>query len=279
MKLADAHAGLLVSNNTLLRSINYSPLQKQLADELNLNMDNADWLTIVDDKLSEAGATIVQDYLTDVELLATDQVIWGTLANGFGYLNLRSMNFDGDNDVDNLVAANEINTALSSKLAGVEHLVIDLRFNLGGNVPAALQIANFIANQSGHAFDISYKNANGLSLPSTISTNAVNTGFTGNVYILTSRHTGSAAEAFIYAAKIGNQAHLIGNNTRGIMAGPSFKMLANGWLAMIPNRVISSPSGEVLEVVGFTPDTVLSAFNATDIDLKVDALLEHILTF
>ena len=138
-KFVDAHAGVIVENNTILRSINYSPLQQQLAEELNISMDNANWLVAVDDKLSEAGATIVQKYLSDVELLATDQVIWGKLANGFGYLNLRSMNFNGDNDADNLLAANAINDALSSRLTEVDHLVIDLRFNLGGNVPAAFK--------------------------------------------------------------------------------------------------------------------------------------------
>jgi len=278
-KFADAHAGVIAKNNVILRSISYSPLQQQLAEELNLNMDNADWMLAVDDKISEAGATIVQKYLSDVELLATDQVIWGKLANGFGYLNLRSMNFDGDRDTDNLLAADAINDALSSRLTEIDHLVIDLRFNLGGNVPAALKVANFIANQSGHAFDISYKHRGVLSKPATISITPINIGFTGNVYVLTSRHTGSAAEAFIYAIKVGNQAQLIGENTRGILAGPSPKTLANGWVAMVPNRVISGPSGEILESVGFAPDTHLPAFTLSDINRKIDGALEHLLTF
>ena len=277
-KFADAHAGIITANG-ILRSIDYSPLQKRLAEELNIDINNSNALTIVDDKLSEAGATIVQKYLLDAELLATDQVIWGKLSNGFGYLNLRSMNFNGDSDTDNLLAANEINDALSTRLTEVDHLVIDLRFNLGGNVPAAIQVTNFIANQSGHAFDISYKQANGLSIPSMIATTPMNIGFSGNVYILTSQHTGSAAEAFIYAVKVGNQAHLIGENTRGIMAGPSPKTLANGWIAMVPNRVISGPSGDILESIGFTPDTILTAFTIDDINKKIDAVLEHVSTF
>jgi hypothetical protein len=278
-KFGDAHAGIIVDKNTILRSINYSPLQQQLAEELNINIDNSGSIITVDDKLSEAGATIVQKYLSDVELLATDQVIWGKLANGFGYLNLRSMNFNGDSDTDNLSTASEINKALSSRLTTVDHLVIDLRFNLGGNVPAALKIANFIANQSGHAFDISYKQAGEISVPSSISTTSMNIGFTGNVFILTSRHTGSAAEAFIYAVKVGNQAQLIGENTRGILAGPTPKTLANGWIAMVPNRVISGPSGEVLESVGFTPDTMLPAFTLADMNQRIDGVLELLLTF
>ena len=277
-KFVDAHAGVITANG-ILRSVAYSPLQEQLATELNVDVNDSNGLMAVDDKLSEAGATIVQKYLSDVELLATDQVIWGKLSNGFGYLNLRSMNFNGDSDINNLLAANEINDALSTRLTEVDHLVIDLRFNLGGNVPAALKVANFIANQSGHAFDISYKQADGLSIPSLIETTPMNIGFSGNVYILTSQHTGSAAEAFIYAVKIGNQAHLIGENTRGILAGPSPKTLANGWVAMVPNRVISSPSGEILESIGFTPDTILTAFTINDINQKVDAVLEHVSTF
>jgi len=277
-KFADAHAGIITESN-ILRSTDYSPLQKRLAEELGISIDNNTWLTTVDDKLSEAGATIVQKYLSDVEILTTDQVIWGKLSNSFGYLNLRSMNFNGDSDVDNLLAANEINDALSTRLTEVEHLVIDLRFNLGGNVPAALKIANFIANQSGHAFDISYKQADGLSIPSTIEVTPMNIGFSGNVYILTSQHTGSAAEAFIYAVKTGNQAQLVGEKTRGILAGPSPKKLANGWIAMVPNRVISSPSGEILESIGFTPETMLTAFTIDEINKKIDAVLEHVSTF
>ena len=142
-----------------------------------------------------------------------------------------------------------------------------------------LKIANFIANQSGHAFDISYKQSGGLSKPATISITPINIGFSGNVFVLTSQQTGSAAEAFIYAIKIGNQAQLIGENTRGILAGPSPKTLANGWIAMVPNRVISSPSGEILESVGFAPDTQLPAFTLSDINQKIDGVLEHLLTF
>ena len=63
------------------------------------------------------------------------------------------------------------------------------------------------------------------------------------------------------------------------MAGPSPKKLANGWIAMVPNRVISGPSGDILESIGFTPDTILTAFTIDDINKKIDAVLEHVSTF
>jgi hypothetical protein len=155
-QLADPHA--MIHSNTLglARSAQYTPLHQRLANQAALPLSEVE--PVLEQTLNDAGQLIVANYLgQSATFLTTEQVIYGELNDTTAYVNLRSMNLNGDSNQSNFDQATLVAQALQAKLNDKTHLVIDLRFNLGGSVLAAQTLANALAINSAHAYTCNIK--------------------------------------------------------------------------------------------------------------------------
>jgi C-terminal processing protease CtpA/Prc len=101
--------------------------------------------------------------------------------------------------------------------------------------------------------------------------------FTGEVYLLTSRLSISAAESFALAMSTLPNVTLVGEPTNGVLSDMWFAILPNGWIATLSNERYLSSDGISYERIGVPPDVevlISSADLETGNDLIVEAALE-----
>ena len=211
---------------------------------------------------------------------------WGKLPNGMGYLQVKSMWLFADLDVpkariealgfvdayiearDQLYeadyvarevagAANILDRVLED-LANTSALVIDIRFNGGGQDAVSYAIlSRFMpVKQQVAKHHFRYGSTHTTTLPVFIEPSA--NGYAKPVYVLTSPQSGSAAEAMALATMPIAHVKRIGSATLGALSTSLDKRLPNGWLFSISNEVFMDNNGEYYENVGVPVDYELS---------------------
>ncbi|SMD18756.1 S41 family peptidase [Pedobacter nyackensis] len=146
-------------------------------------------------------------------------------------------------------------------LSNTKALIIDLRFNGGGsNIE---QFSSYFFKHKEHLFDqISTFSTDTISL---FTDPKVTDDLTllMPVYILISKKTASAAEAFAAALQGLKRAVLIGDTTLGASHMTAFFSMGQGFIAKVPfARPISTSSFKDWEGTGVIPDISIPALNA-----------------
>lgn len=153
--------------------------------------------------------------------------------------------------------------AAMSLVAGTKSLVLDLRQNHGGEPDGvAYLLSHFFAEgDSRHLNDIYIRADNSThqfwTIPSAMPR------FTGPIYVLTSRHTGSGAEECAYDLQTQKRATLVGETTVGAANPGGWIPLVHGFMAFIPMaRAINPVTKTNWEHVGVKPDVSVPAASA-----------------
>ena len=160
-------------------------------------------------------------------------------------------------------AAETISAAMTV-LAHTDALIIDLRKNGGGDPATVTLLASYLLNERTHMTDIYYRKGDRTEqMWSSDVVPGLRFGQKKDVYILTSKHTFSAAEDFSYAMKSLKRATIIGETTGG-GAHPGDVMRLNTNFAMfVPNgRSIGPVTKTNWEGVGVAPDVSVAADDA-----------------
>jgi carboxyl-terminal processing protease len=262
----------------------------------------ANGLALLDDHYLQAGLIA---YLkgTDTPLdapakSAGDDEIWygrlkpkgatGPGDPGYGYVAIFSMDRFGkgeNEDVPLDTRVRSVNAAMDEVIAalqGVKGVVIDLRYNGGGEDAVALAIAGHFTHVARPAwskrayekgkthstFPMSVQPSSGKALPVPL-------------VVLTGDFTVSAAETATMALRALPATLQIGQPTRGVLSDRLEKILPNGWSFSLSNEIYMDPKGTVFEVNGVPPDLVTKAPSPTapdeqrfgrDIAMAVDKL-------
>jgi len=139
-------------------------------------------------------------------------------------------------------------------LSGAKALVLDLRFNIGGKDEAALGIIGHFVNQRIIVATKKAKLGKGFTNHQTIYLEPKKPNFLGDVYVLTSHETASAAElAALSTLRVDNITR-IGSNTEGIFSDGLDKKLPNGWEYTLSNEIYEDINGNSYENIGVPPD-------------------------
>jgi hypothetical protein len=239
-----------------------------------------------DKKLEQKGEEIkgiTDKYLsTPLQSFANDQISYGTLEPGVGYLRIDSFGeyTDSDKFADNLA---ELNTALDTIFTQPEQpesLVIDIRGNGGGRDELGIEIADRLTDKPYLAYSQITRNdpddPSGFTDPNPIMVKPNDKpGFSGNVTLLTSRYTTSAAESFTLAL-MGREQNVvrIGEDTQGVFGGVLGRTLPNGWTFGFGNKLELTESGETLETEGVPPDIEVPVFTDEDLANGRDSAIE-----
>lgn len=207
------------------------------------------------------------------------QIYYGRLkpiskgAPSFGYIAIFSMDFFGKGESDDTpldTRVRSLNAAMDrvvTELQGVRGVVVDLRYNGGGEDSMALAIAGHFTNvarpawtkrvyEKGKNFPVFAKQVqpwSGDRLPVPLA-------------VLTGDFTVSAAETATMALRALPETVQIGQPTRGVLSDRLEKVLPNGWTFSLSNEVYTDPKGRVFEAIGITPDQLTPPTSPTDPD-------------
>jgi C-terminal processing protease CtpA/Prc len=153
--------------------------------------------------------------------------------------------------------------AAVSLIAGTKALVLDLRQNNGGEPDGvAYLLSHFFAEGDARHLNDIYSRADNSThqfwtIPSAMPR------FTGPIYVLTSHHTGSAAEECAYDLQTQKRATLVGETTVGGANPGDWTPLGHGFVAFIPMaRAINPITKTNWEHVGVKPDVAVPAASA-----------------
>lgn len=152
-----------------------------------------------------------------------------------------------------------------SLVAGARALVIDLRQNHGGEPDGVAYLLShfFPIGDARHLNDF-YVHADNSThqfwtIPSAMPR------FAGPIYVLTSPHTGSAAEECAYDLQTQKRATLVGETTAGAANPGGWMPLGHGFMAFIPvARAVNPITNTNWEHVGVKPDVAVPASSALE---------------
>lgn len=183
--------------------------------------------------------------------------------SSYGYVAIFRMDGFGKGEDENVpldIRVQSVNAAMDevvTALRGVQGVVIDLRYNGGGEDAVALAIASHFtrvprpawskrAYEKGKEHPTFYMNvqpSSGKVLPVPI-------------VVLTGDFTVSAAETATMALRALPSTIQIGQPTRGVLSDRLEKILPNGWTFSLSNEIYKDPRGTIFEVNGVPPDVV-----------------------
>ena len=160
--------------------------------------------------------------------------------------------------------AAETLAAAMTVLAHTDALIIDLRKNGGGDPATVTLLASYLLDERTHMTDIYYRKGNRTEqMWSSDVVPGLRYGQKKDVYVLTSKHTFSAAEDFSFALQGLKRITVVGETTGG-GAHPGDNMrLTSHFSAFVPNgRSLGPVTKANWEGVGVTPDVKVSAEDA-----------------
>ena len=154
---------------------------------------------------------------------------------------------------DEIDGARAIMGTIVSSLPDARAYILDVRFNGGGKDGAALEIMNHFTAQRTQVGTIKARQGSGYTDQHPFFVTPSAKTFAGDVYVLTSPLTASAAELVPMAAKVLPNVTQIGSSSEGIFSSTLDKTLPNGWEYTLSNEVYEDLDGHSAEGVGIAP--------------------------
>ena len=197
-------------------------------------------------------------------------VSYGMVTPTIGYIQLST--FDGAQQF-----LPEVDSALAA-LHKMQSIIIDVRNNDGGLVDNAIGAASRFAQRRTTVAYVRYRNGPAHTDFTKYLEQAVQPAgavqFAGDVYLLTSRNTVSAAELFTLALRTLGQTTVVGDTTAGETGSPFARELQNGWTYQFPESIEYTLDGTTFEDIGLPPDVPLQNTNR-QLQANIDAQMER----
>ncbi|MEL6149789.1 MAG: S41 family peptidase, partial [Chloroflexota bacterium] len=222
---------------------------------------------------------VLDEYIIgDYDEAASGLLVYGDLSDAVGYIAILSMEGFADDfdDADDIEVLGDTLPQILSRFADKDVLVIDVRFNDGGEDANALYIAGHFADEPTLAFT---KDVQGNTFVEPLELHIepqTTQPFAGDVVVMTSGYTFSAAEVFTGAMIALPNVTTIGEATGGGFSDTLIALLPNGWHFTLSNEVYTLHDGRVYEGQGLPPD-VKAPMRSTPTDRDVDPVLNHVL--
>lgn len=209
-----------------------------------------------------------------VSVALDNQLMWGRLDQKTGYIFIGSMS---GYELEDLREALD---QMQDELAPCERLVIDLRFNLGGNDRIILELAGRFLAQTQVAWRFAARNGGQYTDSQEVIMKSTGSQQFGKpIVLLTSIMTSSAAEIFTLMMKERGNTRIAGETTNGIFSTTLAKQLPNGWVFTLSNEVLTDEKGVAYEGEGIVPDFNIDFPTKAQRDSGVDPALESYMSF
>ena len=217
---------------------------------------------------------------------ADNNLTYADLPDGRGYLRITAFE-DWNTKPDNYLARQALLDQVLDEVFSDAHvrswkgLVIDLRYNDGGDDELGLSIAGRMTNRPYTAYTKLARNnptdptRYGRPRVVTVVPTADHPQYTGPVQLLTSDLTISAGETFIEAMMDRQPAPArIGTATQGVFADNPDRALPNGWKVSVGNEDYIAPDGHNYEGPGIPPTTEVPVFTPDQLANHQDPALD-----
>lgn len=194
-------------------------------------------------------------------------VAYGRTSANIGYIEIST--FEGASLVP------ELDSALAA-LKGSPAIIIDVRNNDGGLVDNATNAAGRFAARRTTVAYVRYRNGPAhTDFTKFLEQQVLPSGpvrYDGDVYLLTSRNTVSAAELFVLAMHALGNTTVVGDTTAGEAGSPFARELQNGWSYQFPESIEYTLGGDTFEDIGLPPDAAVKNTNR-QLQVNIDAQL------
>lgn len=254
----------------------FAPKRPGTRDEDDVSRDDAD--SEVDNHLKDIGVTNIQTF-------AHNRIAYADLPGGRGYLRITSFeDYKGSNtpSVDSSAELKQVLDTVftQARVSAWKGLVIDVRFNTGGDDALGLQVAARLTNTPYLAYqkqprdDPNDPSKHGRLQAVTV-TPAAAPHYTGPVALLTSDLTVSAGETFVEALLGRNPSPVrIGTATQGVFSDDMSRQLPNGWSFTLGNEDYYAPDGKNYEGLGIPPNISEPVFTENEKKERLDSALD-----
>ncbi|MBU2223629.1 MAG: serine hydrolase, partial [Gammaproteobacteria bacterium] len=213
--------------------------------------------------------------------LETEHLSYGVLPGNIGYLRVNQVSLLSGAEVENnldyllrfpqeLKLADTAMQEITQKLAATKAMVIDLRFNEGGDDHLAFTLVSHFNQQNRVIGSKGLRTGTqaSLTLPATAKP------YLQPLMVLTGGMTISAGEVMALALQSLPQATLIGEPTHGSLSNSLERTLPNGGKYRLSNELYLDPQKQLLEVQGVVPDINTSAYLSLDQHLNTVTALD-----
>ena len=222
----------------------------------------------------------------DIRTWGDDNLAYADLPDGRGYLRITAFQ-DWDTKPDSYLARQALLDQVldevfsDAQVKSWKSLVIDLRYNDGGDDELGLSIAGRMTDRSYTAYTKLARNnptdptKYGRPRVVTVVPTAGRPHYAGPVELLTSDLTISAGETFI-EAMMDRQPTVtrVGATTQGVFADNPDRALPNGWTVSVGNEDYIAPDGRNYEGPGIPPTTEVPVFTPDQLANHQDPALD-----
>jgi hypothetical protein len=185
---------------------------------------------------------------------------YGLRDDGIGYVLITGMSTDPSFGEMDSTLSREVFAQIARDLAGARGIIVDVRYNPGGNDGTAFAYAGHFTHTAREVLSKRARDGDGW----TPWFNATLTPAPSEVYLgqpvvlLTSRLTGSGAEIFTMAMRDLPQVTVMGENTGGGLSDILGVSLPNGWKFGLSNQEYATSDGSIYEATGIPPEIVIT---------------------
>jgi C-terminal processing protease CtpA/Prc len=198
----------------------------------------------------------------------------GSITDRTGYILIAAMGGVFNQARAAEIARQQFSEALAD-FAGKDSLIIDLRFNRGGYDVVGLEFAGFFTNEVRTAYQREVMNRGSFTPRQAVTVRPAESFFDGEVFLLTSGVTVSAAETFILAMQSVTTPVIIGEPTAGFFSDALHRRLPSGLEFSLAHVRYYDPEGTLQEGVPIIPDHQVG-MGAGASDPHLDVALEII---
>ena len=228
-------------------------------------------------------AQIVSDKFLEKDLTTDSKFVkWGMMDENIGYIQVKAMWLYADlNLVDSLIAKDgwvatyatemtrlneseyidlevegisRIMNKVMNDLSQSDYIVLDVRFNGGGQDAVSLEILKRFNDKKTKIATQKAKLGAGFSPVQSIFLEPHEKAYTKPVFVLTSRQSASATDLLALASLSLNHVKRIGSRTNGAISTALEKRLPNGWYFSISNEMYFDNNGVCYENTGVPVD-------------------------
>ncbi|MCF6350450.1 MAG: S41 family peptidase [Flavobacteriaceae bacterium] len=228
-------------------------------------------------------AGIVADYYLKEDLTKETWLMkWGKMENNVGYIQIKAMFLYADLHLnDSLVKENgfvstymdtfnslNYEQQISEEVAGISklmdtimqdlketrHIIIDVRFNGGGQDVVALEVLKRFNINIKQIASKKARHNNGFTKKTPIYLEPAKNPYTKPVYLLTSQQSASATDMMALSSMELNNLKRIGSHTNGAISDALQKTLPNGWHFSLSNEIYTDNNDRYYENIGVPVD-------------------------
>lgn len=206
-------------------------------------------------------------------------LVWGTIDRRVGYLLIKNMHSISTkrnaSSLDDIKAVKGVMDRVMRDLRDTEAMIIDVRFNGGGDDAVSLAIANRFTDKRRLAMTKTARSYRGETpRREAYLVPEGDAPYLKPVAVIAGPDSASATEIFVIAMRALPQVTHVGEPTNGILSDELYKSLPKGWEFSLSNEVYYDHTGVNHEVKGIIPQIQVPVFSLKDIKTGQDSALE-----